>query len=100
MEFEKPLENGFTIYSKSGCPNCIKAKTLLKDKKLLFHIVDCDDYIIEVKTGFLKFIYELTNREIKTFPIIFHDGIFIGGFSETEELVDNLLLTFDEDCFF
>jgi len=49
MEFEKPLNSGFTIYSKSGCPNCVKAKTLLKSKHLLFKIVNCDEYILEDK---------------------------------------------------
>ena len=36
MEFNKPVEKGFTIYSKSGCPNCLKAKAYLKQKNLIF----------------------------------------------------------------
>ena len=33
MEFEEPLQNGFTIYSKSGCFYCTKVKKLLTDAK-------------------------------------------------------------------
>jgi glutaredoxin len=95
MEFEKPLKSGFTIYSKSGCPNCTKAKALLKSKNLLFKIIDCDEYIIENKETFLLFIISLTNKEVKTFPIIFYDGKFVGGYNETVKFVDDLLLAFD-----
>jgi glutaredoxin len=95
MEFEKPLKSGFTIYSKSGCPNCTKAKALLKSKNLLFKVIDCDEYIIENKETFLLFIISLTNKEVKTFPIIFYDGKFVGGYNETVKFVDDLLLAFD-----
>ena len=26
MNIENPVETGFTIYSKSGCPNCMRIK--------------------------------------------------------------------------
>jgi hypothetical protein len=29
MDIDKPNNSGFTIYSKSGCPNCLKSKALL-----------------------------------------------------------------------
>ena len=45
-DFEKPNTNGFTIYSKSGCPNCVKIKKLLLEKTVNFKLVDCDEYII------------------------------------------------------
>jgi glutaredoxin len=95
MEFEKPSKSGFTIYSKSGCPNCIKAKTLLKSKYLLFNVVDCDEYLIENKDNFLTCIKELANQEVKIFPIIFYDEKFIGGYNETNHFVEELLLSFE-----
>lgn len=33
MEFEYPKANQYTIYSKSGCPNCLKAKESVKRKQ-------------------------------------------------------------------
>ena len=95
MEFEKPSKSGFTIYSKSGCPNCIKGKTLLKSKHLLFNVVDCDEYLIEDKDNFLTCIKELANQEVKIFPIIFYDEKFIGGYNETNHFVEELLLSFE-----
>jgi glutaredoxin len=100
MEFEKPLDKGFTVYSKSGCPNCSNVKKLLKDKHLLFNIVDCDDYIIENKDFFLIFIKEQAKREIKQFPIIFHDGTLVGGYNETKEFINKLLLSFEDNLNF
>jgi hypothetical protein len=95
MDFEKPLESGFTIYSKSGCYNCTKVKALLNDKNLLLKVIDCDEYILEDKESFLLFITSLSNKEVKIFPIIFYDSKFIGGYNETKEFVEELLLAFD-----
>jgi len=91
MEYFAPLETGFTIYSKSGCLNCTKVKKLLCDKEIFFLEVDCDEFLIEDKKGFLLFIKERANKEYKTFPMVFKDGNFIGGFDETQTFVDKLL---------
>lgn len=100
MEFIEPNNNSFTIYSKSGCVNCNKVKTLLKDKHFLFNVIDCDDYLLEDKEGFLLFIKEKSNIEWKTFPIVFFDGKFIGGYSETKIHLDKLMVSFEENLNF
>ena len=97
FQFERPSKNGFTIYSKSGCPNCSKVKKLLKEKNLLFHVIDCDDYILGEKKPFLNFIKNISNKEISIFPIIFYDGKIVGGFNETNEFIEKLLLSFDDN---
>ena len=96
MEFEKPSNIKFTVYSKSGCPYCSTVKKILKDKGLLFNVVDCDEYIIEDKENFLLFIKDLSKREIKQFPIIFHYGNIIGGYNETKEYIDKIFLSFED----
>jgi glutaredoxin len=100
IDFELPEKNGYTIYSKSGCPNCLNVKAFLKDKKLIFNVVDCDEYLIEAKAEFLEFIQKISQKECKTFPIIFCDEKFIGGYNETKEHVDKILLTFEENLSF
>jgi glutaredoxin len=100
MEFDKPLEKGFTIYSKSGCPNCLKAKAYLKQKNLLLNVVDCDEYIIEDKENFLSFIKNTAGQEVRMFPIVFYDGNFIGGITETISFSDKLLLSFEDNFSF
>ena len=96
-QFERPSNKGFTIYSKSGCPNCTKVKKLLKDKNLLFNVIDCDDYILENKQTFLNFIKNISHLEINVFPIIFYEGKYVGGFIETKGFIDKLLLSFDDN---
>ena len=99
MEFTRPSESGFTIYSKSGCLQCSKVKTLLQDNRLSFTAVDCDEYILEDKPSFLLFMNNMANRDIKVFPMIFYNGTFIGGYTETKEHVAKLTC-FDDSAFF
>jgi len=96
MEFDKPNETGFTVYSKSGCPNCLKVKAFLKEKNLVFNVVDCDEYLIEDKENFLLFIEDLVKKSCRLFPMVFNDTSFIGGFNETKEFIDKKLLSFEE----
>lgn len=95
MEFELPAKKGFTIYSKSGCPNCTKVKQLLKQESFLFIVVDCDEYLLEQRDLFLLFIEEMAEKSYTQFPMVFHDGNFIGGLKETHEFLKENL-TFDE----
>lgn len=102
--FEKPSETTqYTVYSKSGCPNCIKVKELLKTNNLLFTIIDCDDYLLENKKSFLLFIMNLTSQDWKTFPIVFNkDSRLIGGFIDTKLYLENLSdqqLDFNDELF-
>lgn len=95
--FIEPESDKFTIYSKSGCPNCVKAKALLKEKGLPFLIVDCDEYILENKAEFLQFIEKKALTPCKTFPIIFSgntnklDGSLVGSFNELKIYLDKEL---------
>jgi glutaredoxin len=100
MEFEEPLKTGFTIYSKSGCINCNKVKNLIKEKNFLFALIECDEYVLEEKTNFLLFIREKANVEVKTFPMVFYENKFIGGFSETEVFINKNFLSFEENLIF
>lgn len=94
MEISEPKKGEFTVYSKSGCVNCVKVKNLLKEKNISFSVIECDEYLLEDKEGFLKFIEKYSGKEVKTFPMVF-DGInFIGGLKETINYI-GLLLSFD-----
>ena len=96
----KPLNSGYTIYSKSGCGYCTKVKNLLSEKKLFFFEIYCDDYLIEDKPAFLLLIKELAFIEVKTFPIVFNDGKFIGGYNETKEYIEKQSVSFNENTDF
>lgn len=96
MDFDCPIQDGFTIYSKSGCFNCQKIKNELKEKGLAFQIIDCDEYIIENKNEFLQFIFNLTQKNVKFFPIIFYNAEFVGSYNEAKDLIGKLI-SFNEN---
>ena len=77
---EVPQSNGYTIYSKSNCPYCTKAKQLLTTA----HIVECDDFLTADKPDFLRQMDVFTGLQYRTFPMIFYDGDFVGGFTEAK----------------
>ena len=100
MDFIEPKLNEFTIYSKSGCPNCIKVKNHLANLQLNFTVVSCDDYILDDKAAFLYFIKELSGVECKVFPMVFAGSKFIGGYKETFDYLDKILdFDFDNNSF-
>jgi len=89
-EFILPLNENYTVYSKSGCKYCLEVKQLLKNEKRNFIIINCDVFLIDKREIFLEKMEELTNKKIKTFPIVFHNGLFIGGFEKTREYCDTI----------
>ena len=97
MEFIEPNKKGFTVYSKSGCPNCVTIKKLLKESKLFLLEVNCDEYILENKEEFLTFIEGISETSYKTFPMIFYDSKFIGGVIQTKKFINKLLLSFEDN---
>ena len=88
--FEPPAKDGYTIYSKTGCVNCVKALRMAEDKLLgnwsqgldlpLKYIL-CDDYLIEDRQGFLSTIKLFAGGDVKMFPMIFFDGEYIGSYN-------------------
>lgn len=97
MEIELPSSKGFTVYSKSGCPNCTLAKKHIKEKNFFYTEVNCDEYILENKEELLNAIQKISNVEIKTFPIVFYENKFIGGYADVIDFIDKLLLSFEDN---
>jgi hypothetical protein len=86
--FTLPSKQGYTIYTKLHCSYCIKAKILLEN--LSPCIIDCDDYLADVikRDFFLTFIEDLAGKPHTTFPIVFRDGQYLGGYTETKQLFE------------
>lgn len=97
MEITKPNREGFTVYSKSGCPNCMTVKKIIKENSFFLTEINCDEYILEDKDEFLKFIENVAETSYKTFPMVFYEGQFIGGLSHTTEQINKLLLSFEDN---
>jgi glutaredoxin len=75
----------FVIYSKSDCLNCAKAKLLLHDKSKI--VVNCDELLKTDRESFMNEMEKKMKCKFKSFPMIFIDDIYLGGY---DELVDHL----------
>ena len=73
-------EPEITIYTKWGCPFCVRAKRLLESKG-----VDFEEY--DITLGGERKREMLARRpEARTVPQIFIDGLAIGGSDELDAL--------------
>lgn len=88
MNFPKPSESGYTIYTKLNCNYCVKTKNLLSDNNIT--IYECDDYLENNKEEFLEFIKNLANKTHRTFPIIFKNSNYIGGYGDLLNLLSDI----------
>ena len=79
--------NNFTIYTKPDCKFCKYAKNYLNSLNISFEEVNFD------KESFDK-LKIITNRNLITYPQIFHDNKLIGGF---EDLYNYITGEFDYD---
>lgn len=69
------------MYSKSGCKFCKMAKELLPNVT----VVNVDEHIETDKAKCLDKMATIAEVEIKTFPVIFFNQIFVGGYAESKE---------------
>ena len=88
MNIPRPASDSYTIYSKSGCLNCTKAKELLQNDRVPPLYVDCDEFLLENKQEFLNQMKTFIGYEYKIFPMIFKNGLFIGGYAKTQEFYE------------
>ena len=53
-------------------------------------VIPCDDYLLENKEEFLHIMEKKIGQFYKMFPMVFYEGKFLGGFTETEVFIDKL----------
>ena len=88
MNITRPAMDSYTIYSKSVCLYCTKAKGLLQNERIPTLIVDCDKFLLGNKEEFFDQMKSLIGYEYKTFPMIFKNGRFIGGYNKTKDFYE------------
>jgi glutaredoxin len=109
VEFSKPSEEGFTIYTKTNCKYCKLVKELLEKNNIQSNIIECDEYLYETDTKG-SFVYYINQHyiqkfyvgEYRTFPMVFFNKKFIGGYTDTlkfikENKAELLKLNFESD---
>lgn len=88
MNIPSPNTESYVIFSKSGCKFCERAKEILKYNNIEHVVVDCDGYLAENKSGFLEKMKIYTNKDYRTFPMVFYKGVFLGGYVEMKSHFD------------
>ena len=71
-----------TVYTTAYCPYCVRAKALLKERKIPFEEVD-----VGSDDGLREQIIQRSGR--RTVPQIFIDDRSIGGYDELRALDDD-----------
>jgi glutaredoxin len=72
-------DRGWVLFTKEHCKYCDKAKALLPEAER----VPCDAYLTSSRDEFLEQMDRLSGREYRTFPMVFYNGKFVGGYTET-----------------
>ena len=78
---------GYIIYGSDSCKYCVLAKELLITKGIEYTYHD----ITKTKTEVLDSLAEKTGNQ-RTMPVIFHDQIFIGGYTKLLDQFDSFEL--------
>jgi glutaredoxin len=85
---KKPIKkktDDIVVVSLKDCFSCIAAKNLLDSKKKKFKNIQYEMSDTESKNMWNKFILDNFKKEHKTFPKIFINGKFIGGFNDLQK---------------
>lgn len=69
----------YKVYGKTGCASCDKAKVLLSTKGEQY------EYLLMGKDYTLAEFMVLGNGTHKSFPLITHNGEYVGGFEQLKE---------------
>jgi len=69
------------VYGKSNCPWCARAKEELELRSIPFDYIDLKE--------FGKTAKEVTGRDVKTVPQIYIEGVYVGGYEQLMEHLNN-----------
>lgn len=87
MNYPTPNTEGFTIYTKTNCAYCDKVKSLLTSSGHEYTAFLCDEYLNDDKIAFLEFIESIAEIPYNTFPMVFHNSKFVGGYNDTMKYI-------------
>lgn len=92
MNLQEPIEHILTVYTRTNCINCEKLKGyLLNTNRVKFRFIYCDEYMNdeETKKCFLNQMTYYSGQKVRTFPMVFANKRYIGGYYETLEYFED-----------
>jgi len=92
----------YVIYTKSKCKYCDKVKELLKNVNPKPEIILCDEYLLNDKSkeNFLNKMASKIGEPYRTFPMVFFNDQFIGGYEETLRFYERSCMIYSNDTDF
>ena len=88
MSYPYPSLGLFTIYSIPDCIYCEKVKQLLENNHKKYVIVSCESFLMNHRDEFLATMDQLAGKVQRTFPFVFSDKVFVGGYQDTVALLE------------
>ena len=90
IQLIKPIQSHWTIYTKTNCIYCDRVKNLLGGESVIT-FVNCDDWLKNYETTqlFLNQMKNIIGYEYRTFPMVFRNNNFVGGFNETNDYLNS-----------
>jgi len=79
----------YTVYTKSKCSYCDKIKELMEQCNENVNYILCDEWLTTKRILFLNIMRVKTQKDEITFPLVFYEGTYIGGWNEFELKVKN-----------
>jgi glutaredoxin len=74
----------YTVYTKSKCSYCENIKALMDEYNENVNYISCDEWLVSKRILFLNIMRVKTLKDEITFPIVFFEGNYVGGFNEYE----------------
>lgn len=84
-------EYDFVVFGSDTCPYCLKAYSLLESNNIQYKYIDINGQILS-KQDIFKDLYlnRLIPSSVKTIPIIFYKGRYIGGYTDLRKMLSPL----------
>jgi len=79
----------YIVFTKSDCSYCDKIKQLMEHTNENVQYILCDEWLKTKRILFMNIMRVKTHKDEITFPIIFFEGMYLGGFDEYEMKINN-----------
>ncbi len=94
INIEKFIEtNTIVIFSKPSCKYCTKSYDLLNNNNIEYYKFDVGELVDNVEFDEIYNKLQLLTNKAKTYPMIFIEQKFIGGYNELQLYVKNIELS-------
>jgi glutaredoxin len=91
MSYPLPEKFGYTVFTRKNCTFCDKLKHLFFSEAIEdIKWIESDEFIATNKYAFLLHVENCAGVVHTTFPIVFHNGSFVGGYNDTVAYVQTV----------